>query len=426
MIKNNNFRFVGIDRSITTNQLFFNTVVFSLPLFIICWVSGLWVCFVCILLLYNIRFNKNSYLGAVKEYYKIGRYRYVLASFVCYLFFSINSIVFLNSPLKSIDNAIVFLIWLAISPVISLLKPSSCALGYGCLCAVVISVFIAIIQFHYFKIDRPYGMYGAGFPGSGAIKFGDISLLLGVLAYILLSEKKLQFLSMLSVGLGFIACLYAGARGGMFAAFLCTVIWIFIKTKKISIKNTLMSIFLIGFFFIILNSVTENHILSRVTATINELSYINENKYNTSMGARLQMWQAALIIFWNSPILGVGLNNFDDALLILYKEHIISNSIIKFSHAHNEYFCSLATGGIVGFIITISLFFVPTDFFKEYYYQNVWAKAGFWSICLIAFFGLTDCVFDRRMTIMAFAVLTSVCMAGHISQIQLKTVNKSQ
>jgi hypothetical protein len=101
---------------------------------------------------------------------------------------------------------------------------------------------------------------------------------------------------------------------------------------------------------------------------------------------------------------------------VLYKQHVVPKSIIKYSHAHNEYLCALATGGIVGFVITLFLFFLPMSFLKTHYHESVWGKLGFWGVCLISFFALTDCIFDRRMTVMTFAVLISICISGSMAK----------
>ncbi|SJM91736.1 membrane hypothetical protein [Crenothrix polyspora] len=402
-------------------------VLLALPVFVIFWLPGVWVCLVVMLFLYHSYINESNYLDVVKQFYRVGHYKYIAYSYIAYLAFSIISILFFSSPLQSIDNACIFLIWLAVSPLMAILKPSSYALGYGCLAAVVMASLMAAIQFHFLKIDRPYGTYGAVFPGTGAIKFGDVSLLTGILAYILLSENNLRLLGALGASLGFMVCLYAGARGGMFAVLLCVLVWYcFIKTQKIAIRNIFIAIFFVGFIIFILNMLTDNHILSRVRVTMIEFLNINKNNFSTSIGTRFQMWRAAVIIFENNPVFGVGLNNFDDALLALYKQHSVPRSIIIYSHAHNEYLCALATGGIVGFTITLSLFFLPMSFFKTNYHESVWAKSGFWGVCLIVFFALTDCVFDRRMTVMTFIVLISICISGNMSKNNMATLKNRQ
>jgi len=172
--------------------------------------------------------------------------------------------------------------------------------------------------------------------------------------------------------------------------------------------------------FFILNKIMDNYLANRLNHTVTELFLIFNNNLDSSLGVRLQLWKAALIMFGNHPVFGVGLNNFYSELLLLNNENIVSNIAARHAHAHNEYFCSLATGGIIRTIITFCLFLVPIVLFKKNYHENVWSRAGFWSTCLISFFALSDCMFDRRMTVMIFIISISICMAGNIAQKSFK------
>ncbi|MGZ8190529.1 MAG: O-antigen ligase family protein [Methylococcaceae bacterium] len=411
--------------SVKFSQFFFNITIFSLPIFIILWGVGIWICFFGIIGSYIILLHgkNNEYLAITKNHYMVKPYSYILLIFFAYFIFSLASVIFSNSPPKSIENAIIFLLWLAISPIIAVLAPSSRVLGFGCLAAVIIALLITINQFYFLNIPRPYGMYGGKTLGSGAIKFGDMSVLLGILSWVLLSKDKAKNLGKLAAFIGIVICLYAGARGGIFAVFLCTIIWLFFtENNRLSWRLILSAILGAGTLFFILNKITNNYLINRFSRTFMELILIYNNNLDSSIGVRLQLWKAALIMFENNPVLGVGLNNFYSSLLLLNSENRVSNLAAKLFHAHNEYFCSLATGGIIGFIITLLLFLIPITLFKKSYHENVWVKAGFWGICLISFFALSECMFDKRATIFIFIILISICMAGSISVKQLKAL----
>ena len=394
------------------NQSVFNGVLFVLPVFVLLWLPGVWVCYVVLLALYYSGSANGGYFAELKAYQKNTQIRYIVYVFIGYFMFSIADVFFLKSPLKSIDNACVFLLWLAISPVIAILQPSSRALGYGCAAATGLALVLAVVQFHFYHIERPYGTYGTGFPGSGAIKFGDIALLIGIFAYLFLSGHKYH-LGLIGLVSGFSVCLYAGARGGILAAVICGIAWLCTgRQKKIALKNIIIVLLAIGGLIFLLNNMMGNHIVHRVLHTKDEFDFFNRDNLNTSSGVRVQMWKAALLIFKEHPILGVGLNNYDDALLALYKKGLVSKLVIVFAHAHNEYVCALATGGVVGFFMTVCLLGIPANYFRRYCQQSVWAVAGFWGIGLMAGFALTDCIFDRRMTVVMFVLLVTICMAG--------------
>lgn len=393
-------------------------LLFALPVSIVAWVPGVWACFFALIILNNTLSGKtNNYFNTVKASYLTKPNNYLLLTCIAYFVFSAGSVFLLNSPLKAIDNALVLLLWLAISPMLATFSLNGRALGYGCLAAVVLALLIAINQFYFLDIKRPYGMYGDGASGSGAIKFGDMSILLGILSFIFLSESPAKKYGVLGSAIGFIVCLYTGARGGIFALLLCMIVWFcYLRDNKLSQRSVLWTVLLGITGFFIIDALMHNALSVRINETVADILSLFNNQLDTSMGIRLQLWKAALIMFENNPVIGVGLNNFDNGLLALNKASLVSDTAAKYAHAHNEYLCALATGGIVGFTLTCLLFFVPIAIFKKDYQQNAWAKAGFWGVCLMAFFALTDCMFDRRMTVIAFALLISVCMSGNVAQ----------
>lgn len=404
------------------DELILGLLLAALPVFAVVRVSGVWVCFFAIIISYNLFLTtENRYLQVVKAHYLTKPNNYLLSVYLAYFVFSLGSVLLLNSSLNSIDNACIFLAWLAISPIMAILIPNSRVFGYGCLSAVVIALAIAMNQFYLLDIRRPYGMYGGGSSGTGAIKFGDVSLLLGILSFIFLSENQLEKLGALGAFIGFIVCLYTGARGGLFALLLGVLVWFFyFKNNRLSLRVAVSGILLSVAGFFIIDAIMNNALLTRIHETSVEFFSLFNKELDTSIGIRLQLWKAALIMFKNHPVVGVGLNNFDSALMVLNKDHLVSDAAAKYTHAHNEYLCSLATGGIIGFVLTCLLFVIPILWFKKDYQQNAWAKSGFWGVLLMSFFALTDCMFDRRMTVMLFAILVALCMAGNISQKHLK------
>ncbi|NOT84005.1 MAG: O-antigen ligase family protein [Methylococcaceae bacterium] len=395
----------------------FNLLLASLPISLLVWIPGVWIVFFSILALAFATLNSHENQD-IKALYSLAAYRDLFIIYAAYLLLSTVSIVFLNSHLKSIDNALIFVAWLALSPLMLLLKPNTQLFGYGCLVAVIMALLIALLQFHFFHTPRAFGFYGNGLNGSGAIKFADIALLLGLLALVLLSGRTAKYLGGLGFCFSLIVCLYASSRGTLLAALLCGVVWWFFKTQHLSRLRITVTILLSMSVFLIVNNFMQNELIARIYETKLEIAAILDNQLDTPMGIRVQLWVAALAIFTEYPLFGVGLNNFEAALAVLNQHNIISDIAMRYAHAHNEYLCALATGGGIGFSVTLWLFWLPIKLFKRDYYVTLWAKAGFWSTCLMSFFALTDCIFDRRMSVIAFVMVISICMAGNIAQKQ--------
>ncbi|MEQ1636857.1 MAG: O-antigen ligase family protein [Methylococcales bacterium] len=397
----------------------FKVLLASLPISLLVWMPGVWISFFGIIVLFFIDSSEDVYCSkGVKALYGLRVYRELFLIYGGYLFLSILSILFLNSHLKSIDNAVIFLAWLALSPLMVLFKPNAQLFGYGCLIAVSMALVIALIQYHFLNEPRAFGLYGKGANGSGAIKFADIALLLGTLALVLLSGRKEKYLGGIGFGFGLMVCLYASSRGTLLAALFCGVVWWFFKTQRLSWRRLIIKLLLLVLVCFALNSLMQDELLSRVYETGLEITGLSNNQWDTPMGIRVQLWIAALAIFSEYPLFGVGLNNFEDAIVVLNQQNLISDVAVRYAHAHNEYLCALATGGGIGFCVTLFLFILPLKLFKRDYYVTLWAKAGFWGMCLMSFFALTDCIFDRRMSVIAFIMVISICMAGNLAQKQ--------
>jgi O-antigen ligase len=75
-----------------------------------------------------------------------------------------------------------------------------------------------------------------------------------------------------------------------------------------------------------------------------------------SVGTRLEMWKASLLIAKENPLLGVGWRNFQESTKPFVAQGAVSVSASQHPHPHNMYFESLVTTGALGFLFTIALF----------------------------------------------------------------------
>ncbi len=400
-----------------TFKLSVSALLFSVPMCFVVWTAGLWVIQAAWVILWLSGLNRlqRLYKQHTQQLRLSAAMRLWFFVILSYLIWCAASVMLLKSPLQSLDNGIIFLGWLLCIPVLIDLHPDYKFLAYGCFLTLLISLAIALTQFHYFNFERAIGLYGNGKRGSGAIKFGDMALLLGELAFIFFAEQeRTKYLGLLAIFLGSVICVYASARGGILALGLCVLIWqLTLNKNRFSFMEQVLMLLAIVAGLYVLNFAMNNYLLLRLLETQQELKNIIAFQLDSSMGIRLQLWYAALQIFLEHPIIGVGLNNFSKALLHLQQQHLISHHAASFAHAHNEFLCALATGGIVGFSLTLLLFILPMRMFWKDYHKSIWARAGFWSVCLMSFFALTDCIFDRRMTVMAFIVIISMSLAGN-------------
>jgi len=78
-----------------------------------------------------------------------------------------------------------------------------------------------------------------------------------------------------------------------------------------------------------------------------------------STAVRLLIWNEALQIIKQNPILGVAPGDANDELYKNYKQHGITGAYVKKLNAHNQYFQTGVGLGIIGLLSLLALFIVP-------------------------------------------------------------------
>lgn len=116
-------------------------------------------------------------------------------------------------------------------------------------------------------------------------------------------------------------------------------------------------------------------------------------------GARIEMWGAALLVFSNHPLIGIGWMNFPELLpSVIDWRHGAGN------HPHNIYLSLLAETGLIGF----TLFFVPIIVVLRRSVRksrsDIAALAGLLGLTVFLVHGAVDVVFYGPQAMLAFGV----------------------
>lgn len=173
----------------------------------------------------------------------------------------------------------------------------------------------------------------------GAFFAHYIFILIGLFLFVKSKLKKLILL--LIISLTFYCIMYTFSRGA-YIALLAGLLFIgLVKEKKILI--------LLFFLFISWRSLAPVSVVERINMTKTE-----DGELESSAAERLVLWQKALDIFSQSPVIGNGFCTFQ---------------ITVGRDTHNFYFKTLAELGILGFISLLYLFFasfrIGWKLFKE-------------------------------------------------------------
>jgi len=98
---------------------------------------------------------------------------------------------------------------------------------------------------------------------------------------------------------------------------------------------------------------------ARIELAYAEMIGYEHSHADTSIGIRLQIWETSLSMFRNNPVLGSGVDKFEQELKDLAAEKVITPIAGTQLHAHNDFLQALATLGALGAIAVLALYAVP-------------------------------------------------------------------
>ena len=254
------------------------------------------------------------------------------------------------------------------------------------------------------------------------IHLGDMALMLGFLSILSINwtQKDSHWLVVLK-GLGLVAGLYvslvSGARGGWAAIPVVIFIWILMSPKfrsgaiaRLSIATVIIVAAAILSYF----KIDIVHI--RIDQAISDLTFVSPD---TSLGIRFQLWRAAIKLFMQNPILGVGADGFGSAMNGMLDSGLITKAaaVNGQGEVHSYYFAALARFGLVGVMSVLLLFFIPIKLFykatkSRYEFHRVAARMGLALVLGFMVFCLTVEMFNLKMVATFYGMTLAVLLAA--------------
>ena len=235
-------------------------------------------------------------------------------------------------------------------------------LWYGVICGPIIALFVALYDLLVLGDSRAHGW-------EHPILFGNIAMLLGFLSFsaaiYFFSQKNFYLLSFALIGgvCGVAVSVLSGTRGGWVAVPLL-LFFLFWECRDLLSKKTLKMVSaIICTSIFLLVAIPQTGVQTRAGQAVENItSYIN-GETDTSVGLRFEMWKAAIYMFKESPLLGVGGSQAKNIRKELAEKGYISVNAVDFSTAHNEYLEALAERGIVGLVFLLGLYLIPLKLF---------------------------------------------------------------
>jgi len=328
----------------------------------------------------------------------------VVIAFDCFL--RDSALRYLDYPLRFI---LVLPVFFAMRKMNSL---SIVPLLYGLYIGSIAAGCIALYQSLVLDIPRVYG-------NLHITTFGHISIVLSLLSFNTLLlykniKKHLIILAIVAALMGVVAAFLSGTRASWLAILPCCIIWFKISRGSVKAKQAALLVFFIGLFALY----NFNHAFqTRLTeATLEVNAYFDENKINTAIGLRGEMWKGALYIFRDNPLFGSSMGGYKQAMAEKNTQGFINMPTV-FDHAHNAYLHYLATLGFVGFFAYIFLFIGALYFFvgelktKTSPEKKFSAISGVIILSSYMTFDLAGFSFGHQHTAVFFAIML-IIMAG--------------
>jgi len=334
---------------------------------------------------------------------------FLLVSFVCYSLSMFFAIYFDNWNVRDLDRPSRFLF---VIPVIALLLIGlnhKKWLWYGSIFGAISAFFLAYYQREYLGLSRAYG-------GENPIMFGNIGMMLGLINFVSatyflnLQKYKLTCLAIFAGLLGLGVSILSGTRGGWVALPIIGFFLLWQSRNLLGYRSTVATLFASIMLILIVCITPQTGIKDRLSGAIDSFTnYEKGVKKESSVGHRFDMWKAAIVMFKESPIFGVGGQGSVKIKQELVQKKIISSNTLRYSHAHNEYLEALSKRGLIGLFFLFLVYLVPLKLFllKMKRYSNNWkiksyAMAGALVPMSYMDFSLTQVMFGHNIGVMMY------------------------
>ena len=302
--------------------------------------------------------------------------------------------------------------------------------------AVFALAMLSVSLSQYFRVDYiqgVYSYYGHTRPSADVnpMRYAIISLVVAtfVLNFWLVNHFKGKAISVFFIVAalgGLVACVMTQTRGVWLAIPLLCLLYVcfFYWGGRLKLLSGLVVLIIF-----VAASAQHPFVEQRINTTTKNLERYIGGDSSSSLGVRLDMYKASLILTVYRPILGHGLGAFKEKSKALRDEGVIGDetngAVGTYSTPHNEFFQALVEKGVVGLVLTIFMFLVPGLIF----YRALKAKNkqivcyGLCGISMLTVYfvaGQTGTLFNHNILINFYIVMT-LLFVGQIRVLEEKT-----
>lgn len=265
--------------------------------------------------------------------------------------------------------------------------------------------------------------------GMNAIPFGNLSLLLGVLALVAMlgrlcrPQRPSPWLTA-ALGLAAVAGLtgsvLSGTRGGWVA--VPVLLWMGYRAFRVVFPRRQMLMMAGGLGLLIaglvaMTPITDYGVSKRLDKAVSDIERYLDGDSGSSVGLRLDMWQAGGRLFLEKPLLGWGEGRLQVARDALVEEGVLHPEVSLYDQLHSDIIDTLARRGLLGLLTLLALYGVPAWLFARHLHLSrdaqtrTLALSGLMVCVAFVDFGLTQSMLRDVRGFSGYLGLTVACWA---------------
>ena len=285
------------------------------------------------------------------------------------------------------------------------------------------------LGYYYYNVtpggERHVWAYYAIFSGNFAALIASFSM---VYLLTLANTHKKKAVSIMVFVLATAVAVLSQTRSAWLCYPVLLLVLIFMYRKTITSKQWIIGSILITTTSFILFFNLPEIVKERIEVGVMEYNHFQAGKpieavtTDNSVGVRLQMWQDSIKMFNDSPIFGVGINNFEKQTKQLISQGKTGLHTQIYGHAHNVFFNTLALMGLVGFLgFVFFIIWLPSMFFLKAWRNahsaelKCYSLAGIILITSFIVFGLTEAWLTRNPLVRTYLIIMVLLMSSIMS-----------
>lgn len=255
-----------------------------------------------------------------------------------------------------------------------------------------------------------------------SIHFGDIALSLGMLAVLSMGwwrkdSLTVRMLKLGALGAGLATSLLSGSRGGWIAIPVVAIIAVLMRKRDANHpRKAIVTLGVVG--VLIAAGLASPIGQQRFGALANDYTLYQAGQKDTSLGTRLQLYEAAGRIIAAHPWLGLGAHGFHNSMTAFESAGVITPAAADLGRGetHNQMLAYLTDYGLPGGLALLAIYVVPCIVFirRSRTGDATVRRASVMGTSFVvsfAIFGLTVEMFDLKLTVAFYATVTAVLLA---------------